>query len=216
MLKCRRTSGRSFCSEVILIKKTLDSKKTGVMTETKLAHNNVVKDAKSLITGGDLNKEIMVYSSTSDIIDKLSTFKIDKCGKYINLTKELLCDPNFLKFAYYTIKNNSGINAKSADGEIIDGINAKQFSKVALLIKNSQYKFKSARQIKVDKTNSISKRVLTITNSRDKIIQKAISILLELIYEKNGVFLEVSHGFRSGKSCHTALKQIKYGWSAIP
>jgi RNA-directed DNA polymerase len=87
---------------------------------------------------------------------------------------------------------------------------------VTCLIKNSQYKFKPARQIKIDRANSTSKRVLTITNSRDKIIQKAVSILLELIYEKSGIFLEVSHGFRPGKSCHTALKQIKYGWSAIP
>jgi len=153
----------------------------------------------------------MIYSSTRDIIDKLSTFKIDRCGKYINLTKEFLCDPNFLRFAYHMVKNNSGINAKSLDGKTLDGINTEWFLKAASLIKNSQYKFKAARQIKVAKTNSLSKRVLTITNSRDKIIQKAVSILLELIYEKNNVFLEVSHGFRPGKSCHTALKQIKYG-----
>lgn len=216
LLKCRRISVRNFCSEVELIKTTPDLNKTGVITKTKLLDNNVKKKAKNSITSGDLNKEIMVYYSTSDIISKLSTFKIDKCGKYINLTKEFLCDPEFLKFAYYLIKNNSNRSAKLIDDETLYGINIEWFSKAALLIKNSQYKFKPARQIKIDRVNSTFKRIMSITSSRDKIIQKAVSILLELIYEKNGIFLEVSHGFRLEKSCHTALRQIKYGWSAIP
>jgi retron-type reverse transcriptase len=62
----------------------------------------------------------------------------------------------------------------------------------------------------------LDKRVLTLTNSRDKIIQKAMAIILELIYDKNGIFLDISHGFRPGKSCHSALKQIKFNWSSIP
>ena len=211
VLKCRRTSVRYFCSEVESIKSTPDLKETGVTVTTKSINNCVKDSTKKLITSRDLNKEIVVYSSSSDIISKLSTFKIDKCGKYIDLTKEFLCDPNFLKFAYHMIRNNVGINAKSLDKETLDGINNEWFLKAALSIKKSQYKFKPARQIKINKANTNNKRILTITNSRDKIVQKAISILLELIYEKNGVFLEVSHGFRPGKSCHTALKQIKEG-----
>lgn len=124
ILKCRRISVRNFCSEVKQNKTTLDSRKTGVITETKLVFNDAEEDTKNSITGRDLNKEIMIYSSTSSIINKLSAFKIDRCGKHINLTKEFLCDPNFLKFAYYIIKNNSGINAKSVGKETLDGINA--------------------------------------------------------------------------------------------
>ncbi len=52
-------------------------------------------------------------------------------------------------------------------------------------------------------------RILTITNGGDRIIQKAMAILLEIIYEKNGYFHEESHGFRPNKSCHSALFQIK-------
>lgn len=57
--------------------------------------------------------------------------------------------------------------------------------------------------------NNGGTRILTITNERDKIIQKAMAILLEMIYENNGYFHEESHGFRPNKSCHTALHQIK-------
>lgn len=49
-----------------------------------------------------------------------------------------------------------------------------------------------------------------ITNSRDKIIQKAMSIILEIIYEGNGGFVRESHGFRFNMGCHTALREIKY------
>ena len=89
------------------------------------------EDAKILITSRDLNKEIIVYSSTSDIINKSSTFKIDKCGKYINLTKTFLCNSNFLRSTNCMIKNNYGIYAKLVDGGSLDGINSEWFLKVA-------------------------------------------------------------------------------------
>jgi len=69
--------------------------------------------------------------------------------------------------------------------------------------------FKSAKQVKIFKHNGLGEKIITIANSKDKIILKAISIILELIYEKNGYFHDESHGFRHNKSFHTALNQIK-------
>ena len=44
-----------------------------------------------------------------------------------------------------------------------------------------------------------------------------MQILLEEVFErKESYFSPYSHGFRPGKSCHTALKQIKTKWTAIP
>lgn len=50
-------------------------------------------------------------------------------------------------------------------------------------------------------------RTLGIPTFTDKLIQEAVRIILESIYEP--VFEEVSHGFRPQWSCHTALKTIK-------
>jgi len=45
---------------------------------------------------------------------------------------------------------------------------------------------------------------------KDKSIQKAISIIINQIYEyKDQTFLDVSHGFRPGRSTHTVLKEVK-------
>jgi group II intron reverse transcriptase/maturase len=48
---------------------------------------------------------------------------------------------------------------------------------------------------------------LTISSSRDKIVQKAIQLVLEPIFEPQ--FYENSHGFRPKRGCHTALKQVR-------
>jgi group II intron reverse transcriptase/maturase len=49
-------------------------------------------------------------------------------------------------------------------------------------------------------------RPLGISNLEDKIVQKMTQKILESIYEP--LFLECSHGFRPGKSCHTAIQAL--------
>lgn len=215
MCYCWRTHGRTFCcTSNSSTNSSFDFRTKDIIDVEK--EGGVKNLTKSLIVGRDLKKELVTNNSLINIIRKLTTFKINKCGKYINITKELLCDPDFLRLAYSKIKSNKGVNTKATDDETLDGISSEWFDKAANLIKAAQYKFKPARMKDIPKASSNEKRIITITNSRDKIIQKAIALVLEMIYERDEVFLEVSHGFRPNKSCHTALKQIKYEWSAIP
>jgi retron-type reverse transcriptase len=102
------------------------------------------------------------------------------------------------------IKNNKGVDVH------LDGIKDEWFEHTAQLILNGQYKFKNAKQIEIPKPGGKGNRILTITDGKDKIIQKAMTILLEAIYENNNLFQPESHGFRPGRGCHTALHQIKY------
>jgi len=53
---------------------------------------------------------------------------------------------------------------------------------------------------------------LTIASPRDKIVQECVRLVLEAIFEPT--FSENSHGFRLGRSCHTALKQIKQNFDS--
>jgi retron-type reverse transcriptase len=214
MCYCWRTHGRTFCTSNSSTNSSFDFRTKDIIDVEK--EGGVKNLTKSLIVGRDLKKELVTNDSLINITRKLTTFKINKCGKYINITKELLCDPDFLRLAYSKIKSNKGVNTKATDNETLDGINSEWFDKAANLIKAAQYKFKPARMKDIPKASSNEKRIITITNSRDKIIQKAIALVLEMIYERDKVFLEVSHGFRPNKGCHTALKYIKYEWSAIP
>lgn len=50
-------------------------------------------------------------------------------------------------------------------------------------------------------------RPLGIPTFADKLVQEAVRMILEAIYE--GYFEWTSHGFRPHKSCHTALKSLQ-------
>jgi group II intron reverse transcriptase/maturase len=155
----------------------------------------------------------------SDAVDFLRQLKPEKDGIYTLITAQFLANPEFLKLAYACIKNKEG-NLTSGDvgpHVTLDGITQKWFQDTALHLKNGTYEFSPTRRVNITKKSSDKPRPLTIGNPRDKIIQKAIQLVLEEIYEnKDNVFLDVSHGFRSNRSCHTALQCIKNNWTAIP
>ena len=50
-------------------------------------------------------------------------------------------------------------------------------------------------------------RPLGIPAFRDKLLGTVLKLILEAIYEPT--FSENSHGFRPGRSCHTALEAVK-------
>ena len=56
-------------------------------------------------------------------------------------------------------------------------------------------------------------RPLGIPSFRDKLLQEVVRMILEAIYEP--VFDSHSHGFRPGKSCHTALRQISSDFTGV-
>ncbi|HET8911998.1 MAG TPA: reverse transcriptase/maturase family protein, partial [Ktedonobacteraceae bacterium] len=46
-----------------------------------------------------------------------------------------------------------------------------------------------------------------------KLVQEVVRLILERIYEP--IFQDSSHGFRSGRSPHTALECIRHQWTAV-
>jgi len=59
----------------------------------------------------------------------------------------------------------------------------------------------------IDKPGKKEKRPLGIPTVKDRVVQMATKLILEPIFETN--FLETSHGFRLGKSPHTAVDKIR-------
>jgi hypothetical protein len=163
---------------------------------------------KSPLTKNKMSKlEIPLQeSSLRRVVRKeLDMYRNTGSGK-LNGIIRIIAEPSFLMTCYRLIKSNSGNMTKGSTSETLDGINNEWFTKTGKDLLEGRYQFKPARQVMRPKANSDKMRSLSIGSPRDKIVQKAIQVVLSAIYEHE--FLDVSHGFRPDKSTATALNVL--------
>ena len=97
----------------------------------------------------------------------------------------------------------------------IDGVTASEYEvglwekleNLVELLKSGKYFAPPVKRVYIPKVGSKDeKRPIGIPTYEDKILQRAIVMLLEPILEKE--FYDFSYGFRSGKSAHQALNRL--------
>lgn len=97
--------------------------------------------------------------------------------------------------------------SKGITPETLDGIDLEYFARLSKDLRNGTFKFTPSRKILIPKgAGKKGSRPLSIGSPRDKIVQKAITIVLENIFESS--FLNTSHGFRPNRGTHSALKML--------
>ena len=119
----------------------------------------------------------------------------------------ILYNPDMYLLAFQNIYANKGALTMGTSDVTISGFGDERIERIIKSLRDRTYQPHPARRILIPKKNSTKMRPLGISEGNDKIVQEIVKMILEAIYEPE--FSASSHGFRPGRSCHTALQQIQ-------
>ena len=132
------------------------------------------------------------------------------------MTMEEVADDENLRCAFEEVARNKG--AAGPDGQAIEEVRThldKLLPELNRALLEGRYQPGMIRRVWIPKPGG-GERGLGIPNVVDRVVQQAVHRVLGPNYDPT--FHEASHGFRPGRSCHTAIAAAKghlyagYGW----
>jgi retron-type reverse transcriptase len=114
------------------------------------------------------------------------------------------------RMAYGEIYSNKGAMTPGFDGENADGMSEAEIDRITGMMRKEMYRFSPARRVYIPKKNG-KLRPLGMPTWADKLVGQVVRMLLEAYYEPQ--FSSKSHGFRKGRGCHTALRDVQDHWT---
>jgi group II intron reverse transcriptase/maturase len=118
---------------------------------------------------------------------------------------ESLCSTLYLGVGFTLVKRNRG--APGIDGVSIEDFETRleeELSQLQQELTNWTYKPSPVRRVEIPKPDGKGVRLLGIPTVRDRVVQTALKLLLEPIFEPH--FSVHSYGFRPGRSQHQAVQ----------
>jgi group II intron reverse transcriptase/maturase len=121
-----------------------------------------------------------------------------------------LFNPALFLLAYGRIYSNKGAMTPGVTGETVDGMSMGKIGRIIDALRHERYRFSPARRVYIPKKNG-KMRPLGLPTWSDKLVGEVVRLLLEAYYEPT--FSDRSHGFRPGRGCHTALREVANTWT---
>jgi group II intron reverse transcriptase/maturase len=117
---------------------------------------------------------------------------------------------DWLRVAYGQLQRG---RAPGHDGETVQAYGKDLDRRLADLlarVRAGRYHAPPVKRVHIPKGNGKETRPIGIPTTEDKVLQRAVAMLLEPIYEEQ--FYDFSYGLRPGRSAHQALQRI---WKQI-
>src|SRR5262250_1094505 len=112
--------------------------------------------------------------------------------------------------AYGRLYANQGAMTPGPDTETADGMTLDKIHKIIEAMRYERYRFRPVRREFISKKNG-KLRPLGLPSWSDKLVGEVVRLILEAYYEPT--FSDHSHGYRPGRGCHTALREVERTWT---
>jgi RNA-directed DNA polymerase len=119
-----------------------------------------------------------------------------------------VCRVATLKAAWLSVKANGG--SAGSDHQSIKGFERDLEANLTRLeeeLRSGTYRPRNIRRVYIDKPGSRDKRPLGIPAVRDRVVQAALRMTIEPIFERE--FVPGSYGFRPKRGCKDALREVE-------
>jgi group II intron reverse transcriptase/maturase len=120
-------------------------------------------------------------------------------------------NPQLYLLAYGRIYANKGAMTPGVTQETVDGMSRGRIEDIIDALRHERYRFTPVRRVLIPKKQKGKFRPLSLPTWSDKIVGEVVRLLLEAYYEPT--FSDRSHGFRPGRGCHTALREVAQTWT---
>ena len=119
-------------------------------------------------------------------------------------------NPQLYLLAYGRIYANKGAMTPGATQETVDGMSMGKIGRIIDAMRHERYRFNPVRRVYIPKKSG-KLRPLGLPTWSDKLVGEVVRLLVEAYYEPT--FSDHSHGFRPGRGCHTALREVANTWT---
>ena len=170
----------------------------------------------TLVNAGDLERDPMLYEDERRVLEiqaKLHRWARNDPHRRFDDLFNLVCDPAFLRVAWCRVRGNRGARSAGVDGmtawhventmgvdDLVAGLRAD--------LKARSFRPLPVRERMIPKPGTSKKRRLGISTVRDRVVQAALKLVLEPIFEAG--FLPCSYGFRPNRRAHDAVAEVRY------
>jgi len=128
-----------------------------------------------------------------------------KGGKWYSLVDKVAA-PDTLAVAWTKVRANKG--AAGVDGQSVGKFAARAgnyLTELATAVRTGSYRPRAVKRVDIPKGDGRT-RPLGIPTVKDRIVQQAVRLAIEPIFEAG--FRDGSYGFRPGRGCHDALREV--------